>query len=123
MITRHMDVGTDEYLGLAKNELDSIDLENNDLIKGVYLYRAESVLNSHSPKEYHSKQEIYQLDKKIKKLNKKNKKLKEENKELKSENKKLKKKTEKISVKNKEILNSNSWKITKPLRKLIKFLK
>ena len=130
MITRHMDVNTQEYLDLAKKELAAIDLENNELIKNVYLYRAESVLDSKFPEEYHYKQEIYKLNKKIKKLNKNNKKLKNENKKFDKEikklnenNEKLKNENKKLNKKNREILNSNSWKITKPLRKLKQSIK
>ena len=96
------DVNTQEYMDLAKKELSSIDLENNELIKGVYLYRVQSILNSKTPEEYHAKQEIYNLNKKLKKLKRKNKKL---------------------IKKNQEILNSNSWKITKPLRLLVRSIK
>ena len=102
MITRHMDVNTQEYMDLAKKELSSIDLENSELIKGVYLYRVQSILNSKTPEEYHAKQEIYNLNKKLKKLKRKNKKL---------------------IKKNQEILNSNSWKITRPLRLLVRSIK
>ena len=57
--------------------------------------------------------EINSLEKKLKSLSKKNKALTEENNKLKKELNKAKKK-------NKEILNSKSWKITEPLRKLNK---
>lgn len=53
-------------------------------------------------------------------------KLKKDNKDLRKENKKLKKDLKKSKNKNKEILNSLSWKITKPLRipkQLIKKMK
>ena len=61
------------------------------------------------------------LDKKsnkIEKLNSKNDKLKSKNKKLKSKNKKLKSKNEKLKEMNNSIINSKSWKLTKPLRKL-----
>ena len=44
--------------------------------------------------------------------------LKKKNKKLKKENKKLKKEKNKYKKLNDELLNSRSWKITEPLRKL-----
>lgn len=44
--------------------------------------------------------------------------LKKEKKKLLKENKKLKKEIKKLKKENKEILNSKSWKVTKPLRKI-----
>ena len=48
----------------------------------------------------------------------KNKKLKAENDVLRKKNKNLKKENETLESKYNEIVNSNSWKITEPLRKL-----
>ena len=53
--------------------------------------------------------ELTKLERKLKRLTKENKKL---NKEFKV-----------LSNKNKSIINSKSWKITKPLRKIKSFLK
>ena len=50
-------------------------------------------------------------------------KLKKDNKDLRKENKKLKKDLKKSKNKNKEILNSISWKITKPVRMPKQFIK
>ena len=58
---------------------------------------------------YNSKQEIGRINKKVKSLQKKNKKLKSENSSL----KKL----------NDSMLNSRSWKLTKPLRKIMQVKK
>ena len=58
----------------------------------------------------------------IDKLNRLNRKLKKKNKQLSLKNKKLEKKNKKLSKQekiNKEILNSTSWKITAPLRKIM----
>ena len=57
------------------------------------------------------------------KLRKKNKKLRKENKKIKRENKKLRKENKKIKKLNKSLLNSSSWKITKPLRWLKRLFK
>ena len=102
----------EEYFGLAKDRLTGIDLSNDLLAKDVR-FKAETILNSDSLEEYNHKMEIRLLEKKVKSLSKKNK-------DLTQENKKLKKELDKAKKKNKEILNSKSWKITKPLRKLNK---
>lgn len=101
-----------EYFELAKERLIGIDLSNDLLSKNVR-FKAETILNSDSLDEYEFKMEINSLEKKLKSLSKKNKALTEENNKLKKELNKAKKK-------NKEILNSKSWKITEPLRKLNK---
>ena len=99
-----------EYFELAKERLIGIDLSNDLLSKNVR-FKAETILNSDSLDEYEFKMEINSLEKKLKSLSKKNKALTEEN-------NKLKKELDKAKKKNKEILNSKSWKITEPLRKL-----
>ena len=55
---------------------------------------------------------------KIKKLKNKNKKLNNKNKKLNNKNKKLDSESKYYKNLTDEILNSNSWKITKPLRKI-----
>ncbi len=100
----------EEYFDLAKERLTGIDL-NNDLLAKNVRFKAETILNSDSLEAYNYKMEIYELEKKVNSLSKKNK-------DLSNENKKLKKDLDKAKDKNKEILNSKSWKITKPLRKL-----
>ena len=57
-----------------------------------------------------------ELENKNEKLNDKNDKLNEQNKNLKNHNRKLKENLKKSRQKNKEIVNSTSWKVTKPLR-------
>jgi len=69
----------------------------------------EALLNSNSFKEYDYKLHIN--------------KLKKENKKLKKENKKLNKKLKKVKQLNKSLINSNSWKITKPIRSIKNKLK
>lgn len=56
------------------------------------------------------------LNKKNQSLNRKNDSLKKKNESLKKKNEKLKTNLQKSRDKNKEILNSTSWKITKPVR-------
>ena len=59
----------------------------------------------------HKDDVILLLNTKISNSNKKNKSLKDKNKSLKDKNKELNKFK-------KEVLNSNSWKLTRPLRKI-----
>ena len=58
------------------------------------------------------------LNKKINSLREKNDKLKKKNEKLKKENRKLKKEIDELNDMNSSILNSKSWKMTAPLRKL-----
>lgn len=102
----------EEYFGLAKERLAGIDL-NNDLLAKNVRFKAETIMNSDSLEEYNYKIDINELEKKVNRLSKKYN-------DLKKENKKLKKDLDKVKDENKDILNSKSWKITKPFRKLNK---
>ena len=104
-----------EYFRIAKNKLFKVNLDNNLLSENVS-FKLETIMNSNSIEEYNSKVEINYLKKKNEKLSKKIKKLNRENKELKIENNELKKKIN-------EILNSKSWKLSQPLRKVKRILK
>ena len=106
-ITYEINGRPDEYLYLAKGALSKVDL-NNDLISQNALFKANTILSSNSIEEYEFK---INADNQIKKL-------KRENKSLADENKRLKDRLKKSEDKNKEILNSKSWKITEPLRKI-----
>ena len=57
------------------------------------------------------------------KIKNENKALKKENKILKKKNKKLKKELRESKEKNNQILNSSSWKVTKPIRKFKQWMK
>ena len=97
-----------KFLIFKEVEEDDYKLYFNDLNNNLK-YKVINILISNNYKEFDSKT----YDEKVKKENKK---LKKENKKLKKENKKLKKKQ-------KEILNSKSWKITKPLRTMKKLMR
>ena len=116
-ITYEISGRNDEYLYLAKAELSKVDL-NNDLLSKNTLFKAYSILDSNSIEEYRGKIKINKLKKENKSLIKENKKLKKDLRKIKNENKSLRK----YKDMNKEILNSNSWKITAPLRKLKRIL-
>ena len=116
-ITYEISGRNDEYLYLAKEELSKVDL-NNDLLSKNTLFKAYSILDSNSIEEYRGKIKINKLKKENKSLIKENEKLKKDLQKIKNENKSLRK----YKDMNKEILNSNSWKITAPLRKLKRIL-
>ncbi|WP_304093793.1 glycosyltransferase [Methanobrevibacter ruminantium] len=117
-ITYEISGRNDEYLHLAKEELSKLDL-NNDLLSKNALFKAKSILNSNSINDYNYKIKIHILKKENKSLINENTMLKKHLKKYKIENRNLKK----YKDMNKEILNSNSWKITKPLRKFKNLIK
>lgn len=99
-----------EYFEMARERFKSIDktyIEDNSYLSPRY----DLVLEYTDFDEFKSEYNILTLDHELNKLKRKVNRLEKQNKKLKKENKKL-------SKKNKEILNSSSWKITKPLRKL-----
>lgn len=111
----------EEYFYLAKDELKSVDL-GNGLISDDTSFKAKTILSSNSLEEYNYKikanDEINALKREKKSLEEETNILKRENNSLADENKRLNEKLEKSKSKNREILNSKSWKITEPLRKL-----
>lgn len=111
----------EEYFYLAKDELKSVDL-GNGLISDDTSFKAKTILSSNSLEEYNYKikanDEINALKREKKSLEEETNSLKRENNSLADENKMLNEKLEKSKSKNREILNSKSWKITEPLRKL-----
>ena len=104
-----------EYFNIAKKELSEVNINNDYMGKGLR-FKLNSILNSQSIEEYNYKLEIYRLKSKNVKLSKEIKQLKVKNTELEKENNNLKKE-------NDEILSSNSWKLTKILRKKGKLFK
>ncbi|MGN1362807.1 MAG: glycosyltransferase family 2 protein [Methanobrevibacter sp.] len=103
---------TEEYFNKAKKELEKIDISKNSIIpkKEIELYNM--TINSKSFSEF--KREYYKSE---------NKKIENKIKNLENENKKLDNKIKKIKKENEIILNSNIWKITKPLREIKKYIK
>ena len=98
--------------------IENINAPNWILNKEEISFSSESLIdnlfddmNDINIKLKESNDKIKKLKNKNKKLNNKNKKLNNKNKKLDSESKYYKNLTD-------EILNSNSWKITKPLRKI-----
>ena len=115
------------YFEIAKEWLSDVDLDDNQYIYPNLHFKVSSILNSNSIEEYNYKMELKSLNNRIDRLSKENEKLKNENKKLKEDLLKTNKKSRddllKANDKNKEILDSNSWKITEPLRKFRQFFK
>lgn len=113
--TRHIllyiiSTDSDEYFRMARERFKSIDkkyIEDNSYLSPRY----DLVLEYTDFGEFKDEYAILTLNHELNKLKRKIKRLEKENKKLKKEHKKL-------SKKNKEILNSTSWKVTAPLRKL-----
>ncbi|MBO7692464.1 MAG: glycosyltransferase [Methanobrevibacter sp.] len=122
-ITYEMYGRPEEYFYLAKEELKSVDL-GNGLLSNDTSFKAKTILSSNSLEEYNYKikvnEEINSLKRENKSLADEINSLKGKNKSLMDENKSLNEKFEKSKTKNREILNSKSWKITGPLRRLRK---
>lgn len=77
-----------------------------------------SVLNSAGFVEFDQSIEIFDLNDKISRLNRNNKKLKKQIKDLNKSVDELKDENRELKELNEEILNSKSWNVTKPFRKL-----
>ena len=111
----------EEYFYLAKEELKSVDL-SNELLPNDTSLKVNTILSSNSLEEYNYKikanDEINGLKRENKSLVEETNGLKRENKSLSDENKRLNEKLQKSKSRNREILNSKSWKITEPLRRL-----
>ena len=106
---------SEEFFKLAKEELNKTFLNKEIIINSISIQKHKLIIESESLKEFNEK---YQLQNEINKLKNDNKELNEKNKKLNEKNKKLNEKNKKLKRKQDEILNSNSWKITKPLRKI-----
>lgn len=105
MISSH----SDEYFNLAKRNLLELNPDDIKEIPWYLLLRYEWTVTSYSFREYELKKQLYELERDYKRLIIKRK-------PLKDKNNKLKKKLIKSNKYNKRILNSTSWKVTKPLR-------
>jgi len=120
-ITYEMYGRPEEYFYLAKEELKSVDLSNGLLSKDTS-FKANTILSSNSLEEYNHKinanKEINGLKRENMSLADEINSLKRKNKSLAYENKLLSDKLKKAKDKNGEILNSKSWKITEPLRRI-----
>ena len=128
---------SDEYLKMAKQSISQIDDNDVGDVQPYYRKLYSLVLESDDLIEYGNDYRIFMLEEQSeslklqidslerKKINLTNKKseLKNKNKQLKKTNKQLKKEWNKSKEFNKDLVSSNSWKITRHLRNVGKYLK
>ena len=118
---------SEEFFRIAKERC--MHIQPNELFKAKELDRFNTLKTSKNFPEYLIR--IYDIKEKDykksrqdnRRLKKRNKKLKKEISDLKSKNNDLSKKNDELNKLNDEILNSKSWKITKPLRSFKKSIK
>lgn len=98
------------------------EFENDDVFKNeiddVLRYYFRAAIACDNSKDYEIKCELYRNQNKIKILKEKQKDLKKKNKSLEEENNYLRKKLKSEKKAHEKLSNSNSWKLTKSLRKL-----
>ena len=82
-----------------------------------------NVINSNNHMEFDLRNELYDLKTNNKKLKKQVNSLKKKNNKLTKQNKDLNKKVKKLTKFNESIMSSKSWKITKPFRAFMNFLR
>lgn len=109
---------SEEYYKLAKKKFLDFDYDDIKHIGKRLLGQYDMIINSENYQNYLLLLKIKELENSNKVLKSKNKNLISKNKKLVSENKKLTTKNKKLSKISKELQSSNSWKVTKPLRKL-----
>lgn len=111
-----LNTDSEEYYSIAQERLSQVDkryIKNKNSLK-----KYELVMEIDNYTEFKLRyQELLVMIEKTKLTNKINK-LKKERDQLISENNKLRKDYESIKKTNENILNSKSWKVTKPFRKL-----
>ena len=108
-----LSTNTEEYFQKAKVEFSKIHLGHKNKVPIKLRKKYDLVLESQSFEEYKEKE--YKL--RVNDLKANNKKLTKKYNNLKKENKKLTKEKKNVKKLNKDIVSSNSWKLTKPLRK------
>ncbi len=107
LINQLLNQMNDKNFNNIKKQIKSLKIENEDIPSDLFFYY-NNLLNSETFEEYTF----------ISELKKEHEELVLKNKKLKKRNNKLNKKLKKSNKLNKEIISSNSWKITKPLRKV-----
>ena len=106
-----------EYFKMAQEEFKQID--SSFLGEKTYhRCRYDLVLSCETFEEFKPKYEALVLENEIKTYENRVKKLEKDNSKLRNENNLLRKDIKSLKKETKQILNSKSWKITKPLRKI-----
>ena len=109
-ITYHMITPiNEEHFKLAKQYLNGIDIDENDLIPDYRRKEYQIFYENDAAKTYEREINLYLLQREQNELKEKNRKLEMENSQLKQEKSELESKKE-------EILSSRSWKLTKVFR-------
>ena len=111
-ITYHMITPiNEEHFKLAKQYLNGIDIDENDLIPDYRKKEYQIFYENDDAKTYEREINLYLLQREQNELKEKNRKLEMENSQLKQEKSELESKKE-------EILSSRSWKLTKVFRSI-----
>ena len=106
-----------EYFYMARDKFKEID--GSYLGENTYHRRRyDLVLSCETFEEFRPKYEVLVLENEIKTYKNMIIKLEKDNSKLKNKNHQFKKEIKSLKKERKEILNSKSWKITKPLRKI-----
>lgn len=124
---------SEEYFQKAREEFLKVRLSSKHIVSEYRMNYLNLVLDSKNYVEFlnnYYNNELEKKDSEIKKTNIQIEKLENENKKLKGNINSLKKSNEKLKSSNSQlqktnasVLTSNSWKITRPLRKLVYFFK
>ena len=109
---------SNDYFQLVKAKFEEIDEDVLKSLPDESINRYNSVMEADNLAEFELKNEIKNLQSKNKGLNKKVNNLKKDNKKLNAQVKKLKKENKHLKNFKKSVINSKSWKLTKPLRSL-----
>lgn len=109
---------SNDYFQLVKAKFEEIDEDVLKSLPDESINRYNSVMEADNLAEFELKNEIKNLQSKNKGLNKKVNNLKKDNKKLNAQVKKLKKENKHLKNFKKSMINSKSWKLTKPLRSL-----
>ena len=108
-----------EFFNRIKNDFQRFELDFNEVIfdfsKDNKLFY-ELILESETYQEFNLKMQIYDMKQK-------NKKLEISNNNLNKRNKKLKRNIDQNRKKYESLINSNSWKITKPFRTILRLFR
>ncbi len=110
---------SNELFNMIKNDFLSINLEIIEDVKFITLRRYLLVINSNSMEDFKSKI----ADISLHKVQSESKKLKKDNLKLIKQSEKLNEELVKLNDFNKSLLNSSSWKLTKPFRSFMMLFK
>ena len=102
-----------------KEEFANIDLSENSIVSDISLKIYLILVNSISYDDFRVKYYDYSIER----LEEEKRKLENKNNDLAIKEKSLKEKTKELEKFNDDLYNSTSWKITRPLRAVMKIFK